>query len=230
MMPATATESMAKTILLADNLPLMRNGMQLLLEQEEGIEVVGEAGDGQSAVAMAQELEPDLILLDISMKGMNGIETLQAMRAAGVACRIVFFTVSDDRKDVVMALRAGADGYLLKDMEPEELMVKVREACEGKMVLSEQLTEVLLTAFRDGQSNDQNLVDTLTRREKQILKMIAEALSNKMIGHLLEITEATVKTHVKHLLKKLGLRSRIEAAVWVVENDIRPPNLYLASV
>lgn len=216
-----ATESMASTILLVDDHPLLRKGIRQLLELEEGIAVVGEAGDGQSAIVMAQELEPDLILLDLSMKGMDGIETLQGMRTAGVTCRIVVFSVSDDRKDVVMALRAGADGYLLKDMEPEDLMVKVREACEGKMVISEQLTEVLLTAFRDDQSSDHKLVDTLTRREKQILKMIAEGLSNKMIGRQLEITEATVKVHVKHLLKKLSLRSRVEAAVWVVENDIR---------
>ncbi len=220
-MVAVASDHSTHSILLVDDHPLLRKGITQLLELEAGIEIVGEAGDGKAAVAMAKELEPELILLDLSMKGMDGIETLQALRSAEVNCRIVVFTVSDDRKDVVMALRAGADGYLLKDMEPEELMVKIREACEGKMVLSDQLTEVLLTAFRDDQGGDQKLVDALTRREKQILKMIAEGLSNKMIGRQLEITEATVKVHVKHLLKKLGLRSRVEAAVWVVENDIR---------
>ncbi len=218
---AIATATMANSILLVDDHPLLRKGIRQLLELEVGMEVIGEAGDGQTAVNLSKELDPDLILLDLSMKGMDGIETLQALRAADVTCRIVVFSVSDDRKDVVMALRAGADGYLLKDMEPEDLMGKIREACEGKMVLSEQLTEVLLTAFRDDQGSDQKLVETLTRREKQILKMIAEGLSNKMIGRQLEIAEATVKVHVKHLLKKLGLRSRVEAAVWVVENDIR---------
>lgn len=213
--------SPAHSILLVDDHPLLRKGTRQLLGLEESLEVIGEVGDGKSAVKAALDLEPDLILLDLSMKGMDGIETLQALRSTGVNSRIVIFSVSDDRKDVVTALRAGADGYLLKDMEPDEILSKIQEACRGKMVLSEQLTEVLLTAFRDESGSGQELADSLTRRERQILKMIAEGMSNKMIGRQLDITEATVKVHVKHLLKKLGLRSRVEAAVWVVENNIR---------
>ena len=122
----------------------------------------------------------------------------------------------------VAALKAGADGYLLKDMEPERLVDRIREACSGKMVLSENLTEVLAKAFRDGSGKDKgDGYNSLTRREKEILKMIAEGLSNKMIVRQLNIVEATVKVHVKHLLKKLGLRSRVEAAVWAVENRVK---------
>ncbi len=209
-------------LILVDDHPLLRKGVRQLVELEDDMEVIGEASNGEDAVKLAQEVEADLVLLDLTMKGMDGIETLQAMRNAGVSCHIVVFTVSDDTNDVVSALKAGADGYLLKDMEPDRLVDRIREACSGKMVLSEELTEVLAKAFRDDSSKDRgDGFNSLTRREKEILKMIAEGLSNKMIGRQLNIVEATVKVHVKHLLKKLGLRSRVEAAVWAVENRVK---------
>ncbi len=215
------TDNKSKLILVDDH-PLLRKGVRQLVELEDDMEVTGEASNGQDAIALVQQQEPDLVLLDLSMKGMDGIETLQAMRDAGITCRIVVFTVSDDRKDVVAALKAGADGYLLKDMEPDELVTNIREACSGKMVLSSDLAELLALALREGKSSaTEATYNSLTRREKEILKMIAEGLSNKMIGRQLDIVEATVKVHVKHLLKKLGLRSRVEAAVWVVENQFK---------
>ena len=204
------------TVLLVDDHPLLRKGVSQLLELEDDIEVIGEASSGQDAIRQAQELNPDLILLDLSMKGMDGIETLGALRDAGVESRIVVFTVSDDRTDVVSALKSGADGYLLKDTEPEALVDNIRQACSGKMVLSEQLTEVLAMSFRNERQQQGPDLTSLTRRELQILKYIAEGMSNKLIGRKLDIAESTVKVHVKHLLKKLGLRSRVEAAVWMV--------------
>jgi two-component system nitrate/nitrite response regulator NarL len=209
----------SNTVLLVDDHPLLRKGVSQLLELEDDIEVVGEAADGQGAVQQAVKLEPDLILLDLSMKGMDGIETLIAMRDAGVSSRIVVFTVSDDRTDVVSALKSGADGYLLKDTEPEELVESIRNACSGKMVLSEQLAEILAQSLRSQDKSGGPDLDTLTRRELQILKYIAEGLSNKLIGRKLDIAESTVKVHVKNLLKKLGHRSRVEAAVWMVERQ-----------
>lgn len=205
------------TILLVDDHPLLRKGVGQLLELEDDLKVIGEASNGQDAVVMALELDPDLILLDLSMRGMDGIETLSAMRDAGVGSHIVVFTVSDDRSDVISALKSGADGYLLKDVEPEVLVQSIHQACTGKMVLSEQLTEVLASSFRE--DNKQQDLSQLTRRELQILKYIAEGLSNKLIGRKLDIAESTVKVHVKHLLKKLGFRSRVEAAVWMVDQQ-----------
>lgn len=205
------------TVVLVDDHPLLRKGVRQLLELEADIEVIGEASNGADAVVLATQLDPDLILLDLSMKGMDGIETLVAMRDAQVASRIVVFTVSDDRNDVVTALKSGADGYLLKDTEPEELVEDIRRACSGKMVLSDELTEVLALSFRDEQKSQGPNLNSLTRRELQILKYIAEGMSNKLIGRKLDIVESTVKVHVKHLLKKLGLRSRVEAAIWMVE-------------
>jgi two-component system nitrate/nitrite response regulator NarL len=205
------------TVLLVDDHPLLRKGVSQLLELEDDIEVVGEAANGAEALHLAQELDPDLILLDLSMKGMDGIETLTALREADVTAHVVVFTVSDDRSDVISALKSGADGYLLKDVEPEELVEHIRQACSGKMVLSEQLAEVLALSFRGGRETSGADLNSLTRREMQILKFIAEGLSNKLIGRKLNIAESTVKVHVKHLLKKLGFRSRVEAAVWMVE-------------
>lgn len=209
----------ANTVLLVDDHPLLRKGVSQLLELEDDIEVIGEAANGEEAIFKAKSLDPDLILLDLSMKGMDGIETLTAMRDADVSSRIVVFTVSDDRSDVVAALKSGADGYLLKDLEPEELVDSIRRACAGKMVLSNQLAEVLALSLRDDQKSQGPDLDSLTRRELQILKYIAAGLSNKLIGRKLDIAESTVKVHVKHLLKKLGFRSRVEAAVWMVEQQ-----------
>jgi len=205
------------TVLLVDDHPLLRKGVSQLLELEDDIEVVGEASDGINAVQQALLLDPDLILLDLGMKGMDGLETLEAMREADVSARIVVFTVSDDRSDVVAALKSGADGYLLKDTEPDELVNNIRSACSGKMVLSAQLAEVLAMSLREDDKSQGRNLEALTRREQQILKYIAEGLSNKLIGRKLDIAEATVKVHVKHLMKKLNFRSRVEAAVWLVE-------------
>lgn len=207
------------TVLLVDDHPLLRKGVSQLLELENDIEVVGEAANGEDAVRLALQLNPDLILLDLSMKGMDGIETLIAMRAAGVSASIVVFTVSDDRNDVVSALKSGADGYLLKDTEPEELVAGIRKACSGKLVLSSDLAEVLALSYRDDSKPQEPALQSLTRRERQILKYIAEGLGNKPIARKLDIAESTVKVHVKHLLKKLGLRTRVKAAIWMIEQN-----------
>lgn len=208
-MPATADEPVR--LLLVDDHPMMRKGVAQLLELEDDLSVVGEAGSGEEALHLAAEL-------DLNMKGMNGLDTLRALREAGVDARIVVFTVSDDKGDVVNVLRAGADGYLLKDMEPERLLEHIRQAATGQMTLSPQLTQILAQALR-GDDRSKSL-DELTERERQILRQIAHGYSNKMIARKLDITEGTVKVHVKRVLHKLGMRSRVEAAVWAVENDL----------
>lgn len=207
------------TIMMVDDHPLLRKGLKQLIDMEDDMETIGEAGSGVEAVEMAGQLDPDLILLDLNMQGMDGIETLQAMRAAGVSARIIMLTVSDNDEDVISAISNGADGYLLKDMDPEEIIEKVRQAVLGKMVISDRLTEVLATAIRKPQKQTVNLMSTLTSREYEILKFIAKGLSNKLIARELDISDGTVKVHVKHLLKKLNLRSRVEAAVWMVNHQ-----------
>lgn len=203
------------TLLLVDDHPMMRRGIRQLIELESDLCVVGEANNGEEAIVMIAELKPDLVLLDNNMPQLNGIETLKRLRDKGYCGKILLFTVSDAEHDVRDAMRFGADGYLLKDMEPELLIGRLRDALQGELVVSPALTTVLAQALRAPQSASS--LD-LTDRERQVLKMIAGGLSNKMVGNKLGITEGTVKVHVKHLLHKLGLRSRVEAAVWAMDN------------
>lgn len=206
-------------ILLIDDHPLLRRGITQLLDMEAGMTLAGEASRAEDGLRLARELDPDLILLDLNMPGVDGHETLQRLREDGFPGRIVIFTVSDSEDDVVAALRSGADGYLLKDMEPEDLMERLQEAAVGRLVISDRLTTLLADALRHQQTSERDGPDyaSLTPREKDILRHIAEGLSNKMVARRLDISEGTVKVHVKHLLKKLGLRSRVEAAVWAVQ-------------
>ncbi|MCL4409378.1 MAG: two-component system response regulator NarL [Gammaproteobacteria bacterium] len=203
-------------IMLVDDHPLLIKGLRQLLELEDDLEVVCEVNNGAEAIEVAKEVNPDFIMLDLNMQGMDGLETLRGLRAAGVQSTIVMLTVSDADEDVVQAISGGANGYLLKDMDPEQLLVQVKKALTGKMVLSESVTEVLASAIRKPVSRDQANLNSLTNREYEILSLIAKGMSNKVIARELDISDGTVKVHVKHLLKKLGLRSRVEAAVWMV--------------
>jgi two-component system nitrate/nitrite response regulator NarL len=204
------------TILLVDDHPMMRRGMRQLLELEDDLQVIGEAGNGEDALALVPQLAPELIMLDNNMPQLNGIETLKRLRQEGYAGKVLLFTVSDAEEDVRDALQYGADGYLLKDMEPEKLIQQVREVLAGDLVVSPALARVMAQALRPQPAVAQV---ELTERERQVLKMIASGHSNKMIGRKLGITEGTVKVHVKNLLAKLGLRSRVEAAVWALEHE-----------
>lgn len=206
----------AASVLLVDDHPLLRKGLVQLIELEDDLRVIGEASDGQTALEMAKENEPDLIVLDLNMQGMDGLDTLYAMRAANVTSRIIMLTVSDNDEDVIRAMTYGADGYLLKDMDPEQILERLKEAVNGTMVISEKLTHVLIGALRKGDNTRAQQLANLTSREHEILKLIAKGMSNKLIARELDISDGTVKVHVKHILKKLGLKSRVEAAVWMI--------------
>lgn len=220
MNPVTPDLHEQHTILLIDDHPMLRNGVKQLISLTPNLTVIGEAGSGEQGVAMAEELDPDLILLDLNMPGMNGLETLDKLRQCALSGRVVVFTVSDHEDDVVNALKRGADGYLLKDMEPEELLHELNLAAGGQMVLSEALTPVLAASLRTNRPAPERDIRLLTPRECDILRLIAQGLPNKMIARRLTITESTVKVHVKHLLKKMGLKSRVEAAVWVLQEKV----------
>ena len=201
---------------------MMRRGLRDLLDLEDDLETVGEAGNGEDAIRLAQEVEPDLILMDLNMPGIDGLETTRRMRDADIDARIIMFTVSDEQGHVLEALRNGADGYLLKDMDAEQLIEQIRIAATGRMALSPELTQVLAEAIRvRPKPSGQVQLSGFTQSEKEVLWKIAKGQSNKMIARKLGITEGTVKVHVKNLLHKLGLRSRVEAAVWVLENEAK---------
>lgn len=207
------------SVMLIDDHPLLRKGLKQLLALEDDLEVIAEASSGAEAIPRATELDPDLIILDLNMQGMDGIATLKKLRDEGVTSRIVMLTVSDADEDVVNAISNGADGYLLKDSDPEILLEHIKRALSGKMVLSEAVTQVLATALRRPTVKTPAELNSLTNREHEILSFIAKGLSNKLIARELNISDGTVKVHVKHLLKKLGLRSRVEAAVWMVNQQ-----------
>lgn len=193
---------------------MMRRGLRQLIELEADFQVIAEASNGIEVCKLLLNYRPDLILLDNNMPGLNGVETLRRLRDMNFPGKVVLFTVSDSEYDVQKAMRYGADGYLLKDMEPEQLIEQLREVMQGQLVVSEALSKVLAGILRP--SKESSVL--LTERELQVLQMIAVGLSNKMIGNKLGIAEGTVKVHVKNLLGKLGMRSRVEAAVWLLKH------------
>lgn len=216
MIPTTTSTEECQRIVVIDDHPLFRKGVHQLIAIEPGFTIVGEAGSGAAGLELVRTLQPDLVLLDLNMAGMDGIATLKAIKELDLPTRVIMLTVSNNDEDLVAALRAGADGYLLKDMEPEDLLTSLRESSSGKLTLTPALMEMLAHALRkDTQPTPLDRAE-LTDREREILALIAQGLSNKMIARELDITEGTVKVHVKHLLKKLNLRSRVEAAVWAV--------------
>ncbi|CAI1612785.1 Nitrate/nitrite response regulator protein narL [Serratia fonticola] len=212
------TTEEAATILLIDDHPMLRNGVKQLISMDPRLQVIAEASNGEQGVELAELHDPDLILLDLNMPGMNGLATLDRLRQTALSGRVVVFSVSNHEDDVVSALKRGADGYLLKDMEPEELLKALHQAAAGQMVLSDALTPVLAASLRENRPAVERDIQQLTPRERDILKLIAQGLPNKLIARKLTITESTVKVHVKHLLKKMKLKSRVEAAVWVLGN------------
>src|SRR5690625_3450038 len=209
------------SVMLVDDHPLLRKGVRQLIELTDNLEVVAEARQGEDAVRLGSELDLDVVLLELNMQGMDGLETLTQLRAGEVTSRIVMLTVSDADEDVIEAVTLGADGYLLKDMEPEQLLEQIERALQGKMVMSDAVTHALALALRQPQQSASNKMASLTAREAEVLNLIAQGLSNKLIARELDISDGTVKVHVKHLLKKLGLRSRVEAAVWMVNQEQR---------
>jgi len=215
---SATVRSEENTIVVIDDHPLFRKGVADLISMDARLRLVGEAADGSAGVRVAMTTRPDLILLDLNMKGMDGLETLKKLKETDLDSRIIMLTVSDNEEDVVAALRAGADGYLLKDMEPEDILQRLRQAMSGRLVISDNLTELLAHALREEPRPRTISEAELTPREQEILALIAKGHSNKLIARELDISVGTIKVHVKHILKKLKLRTRVEAAVWAIKS------------
>jgi two-component system nitrate/nitrite response regulator NarL len=217
----TATTMSEHTrVLVIDDHPLLRKGVCQLLALTDGFIVVGEAASGREGIELAKQLDPDLILLDLNMKGINGLETLRTLRDMGVDARIILLTVSNAPEDLISAIRAGADGYILKDNDPDDILRLIGDAMQGQTAISPELANLLATALREESISDQRSHASLTERETAILKCLAAGMSNKLIAREMDIMESTVKVHVRNLLKKLKFRSRVEAAVWAVANQL----------
>ncbi|CNI67153.1 response regulator [Yersinia mollaretii] len=201
------------TIMIVDDHPLMRRGIRQLLELDSNFDVVTEANCGSDAVIEAARYQPDVILLDLNMKGMSGLDTLKALRNEGIDARIIILTVSDARNDVYAMIDAGADGYLLKDSEPEILLENIRQAALGEKVFSDEVA--LYLSSRHEQVNP---FGELTERELDVLQEVARGMSNKQVAFELHISEETVKVHIRNLLRKLNVRSRVAATIMFLEN------------
>lgn len=212
-------------ILLVDDHSLCRRGLKELLELQGDIAVLATTGDPDEALAFAGTLTPDLIVMDLRMPAMDGITLLRRLREAGCEVPVTILTMSDAQEDMANALRAGARGYLLKDMDPEAVVDSIRRIAQGEMVVAPAML-VKLTSILQGAGAEPPKDETpkLTAREQEILQFLARGKSNKAIARELDISHDTVKLHVRHILAKLNFSSRVEAAVYAVEHDLAAPS------
>ncbi len=213
-------------VLLIDDHALFRSGLEGLLEQR-GIEVAAAVGDGNRGLQLAADLDVDIILLDLRMPETGGMEVLRKIRERSIKTPVVMLTTSSDERDLVESLRVGAQGYLLKEMEPDDLVVALRDIVDGKTVVAPGLTAVLAKVVQQGESASgvaPSPFDDLTPREREILCHLSEGQSNKVIARNLGISDGTVKLHVKSILRKLDVHSRVEAAVMAVEQGLCQKN------
>lgn len=211
-------------ILVVDDHTLFRRGLTALLSREAQFQVVGDAADAGEAQRRAAALQPDLILLDNHLPGVNGVDALPPLRAAAPHARVLMLTISEDEADLAAALRGGACGYLLKTMEGDALAAAIRRAMRGESVIAPEMTGKLVAAFQAASAPPAEAPpqpgETLSPREREILRFVARGASNKEIARDLGIAETTVKIHVQHLLRKLGLGSRVQAAVYASEHGL----------
>ena len=213
---------MSLNILLVDDHTLFREGLEGLLSRRD-INIVAAVGSGQEGLRLAIELEPDVVLLDMRMPEMDGMDVLRQLRKNGFSNPVAMLTTSSDERDLVESLRSGAQGYLLKDMEPDQLVLALRDIVAGKTVVAPDLAPVLARVVQ-GDSiapAEESPYAKLTPRENEILALLAEGQSNKVIARNLGISDGTVKLHVTSSLRKLGVHSRVEAAVIAVEHGLR---------
>ena len=209
-------------VIIIDDHTLFREGLQRLLTRHE-IDVITSVSNGADGLKAITDNEVDIILLDLRMPDVSGIEVLKNIREIKKSLPVVMLTTSDDEKDLIEALRNGASGYLLKDMEPDDLVVALKDVLKGETIDAPNLVQILAKFHQgdDSEINISNLISTLTPRESEILELLAEGQSNKLIAKNLGISDGTVKLHVKSILRKLEIHSRVEAAVIAVEHGLK---------
>jgi DNA-binding NarL/FixJ family response regulator len=209
-------------VLLADDQELVRSGFRLILELADGIEVAGEAADGREAVQLAKELQPDVILMDVLMPELDGIEATRRLQQAGVEARVLVLTTFDLDEYVYGAMRAGASGFLLKDAPREQLVTAVRTVARGEALLAPAITQRLIERFVSRPTLEESApaLSELSPRELEVLRLVARGLSNAEIAAELIVGEATVKTHVANVLRKLNLRDRVQAVIFAYESGL----------
>ncbi|WP_127223116.1 response regulator [Neisseria meningitidis] len=213
-------------IILIDDHTLFRSGIKALLSRQHGFEVIGEAADGLSGIKMISRLQPDVVLLDLDMPGMNGREALSQIISINPQQAVIMLTVSEDSDDLTECMRIGARGYLLKNINADFLLESIRKAAEGDNVFSPEMTAKLVKSLISPQpAQGTQALSSLTPRELEILGYLAAGHSNKIIARHLDLAESTVKVHVLNLLRKLNLSSRVQAAVYAIRHNVPQPVL-----
>jgi len=211
-------------ILIVDDHTLFRSGIKLALQRHEGLEVVGEAGDGLEGIKRAKQLKPDVVLLDLHMPGIGGLEALRVLVEDVPETQVVMLTVSEDAEDLLETLRAGARGYLLKNIDTEFFLESIQRAARGESVMSPQIAHKLADSLRappkGGASASAVNPGKLSPREREIIVMLAHGASNKEIARVLNLSESTIKIHVQGILRKLNIAKRVQAAVYAVEHGL----------
>ena len=224
-MPLSSQEGKIR-VLLVDDHAVVRQGLRLFIEMQEDMQVVGEGGSGLEAVQLAAQLNPDVILLDLSMPHMDGVEATQKILAQNSQVKVLILTSFGEDDKVFPAIRAGAHGYLLKDIQPRQLVQALRETAQGKAQLHPDIARRLMTAVSETAARPEKPValpaalQALTEREREVLEQIARGLTNRQIAEKMVISEKTVKTHVSNLLDKLGLEDRTRAAIWALKHGL----------
>lgn len=210
------------TTMIVDDHELIREGIKQLLELEEEIDVVAQTGDGEEAITMAMEYSPDIILLDINMPRMNGIDVLRRLKDLGLKSKVIMLTIHKDREYLLETMKIGANGYVLKDSDAEGLVRAIKDVRNGKTYIQPSIASLLVDDISNEESNKSVLkVNSLTKREYEVLTLIAEGLSNKDIADKLYISEKTVKNHVSSIFKKIEVNDRIQAAIFAFKNNIK---------
>jgi DNA-binding NarL/FixJ family response regulator len=215
------------SVLIADDQALVRDGFRMILAASEDIEVIGEAPDGAEAVDLAKRLLPNVVLMDVRMPGMNGIEATRRIVVSGVESRVLILTTFDLDEYVYEALRAGASGFLLKDVTAAQLVDSIRVIAAGESILAPTVTRRLLDRFADnlpGSQDGPSPVDSLTVREREILTLLAHGLSNAELGAHLFLSEPTIKTHLSSVFRKLGVRDRVQAVIAAYDSGLVEPS------